>query len=42
MLSPASLVDILIGKSLFVFIITMVVVALTIFIAGYNPANLLS
>ncbi|UPW84784.1 ABC transporter permease [Lysinibacillus sp. Ag94] len=40
MLSPASLVDILIGKSLFVFIITMVVVALTIFIAGYNPANL--
>lgn len=40
MLSPASLGDILIGKSLFVFIITMVVVALTIFIAGYNPANL--
>lgn len=40
MLSPASLGDILIGKSLFVFIITMVVVALTIFITGYNPANL--
>lgn len=40
MLSPASLGDILIGKSLFVFIITIVVVALTIFIVGYNPANL--
>ncbi|MFJ6266176.1 ABC transporter permease [Lysinibacillus xylanilyticus] len=40
MLSPASLGDILIGKSLFVFILTMVIVALTIFIAGYSPANL--
>ncbi|GAB0170031.1 ABC transporter permease [Lysinibacillus sp. CTST325] len=40
MLSPASLGDILIGKSLFVFILTMVIVALTIFIVGYNPANL--
>lgn len=40
MLSPASLGDILIGKSLFVFIITIVIVALTIFIVGYNPANL--
>ncbi|MGE7691599.1 ABC transporter permease [Lysinibacillus sp. NPDC097214] len=40
MLSPASLGDILIGKSLFVSILTMVVVALTIFIVGYNPANL--
>ena len=40
MLSPASLGDILIGKSLFVFILTMVIIALTIFIVGYNPANL--
>lgn len=40
MLSPASLGDILIGKSLFVFILTIVIVALTIFIVGYSPANL--
>lgn len=39
MLSPASLGDILIGKSLFVFIITIVMVALTIFIVGYTPTN---
>ncbi|QDQ00416.1 ABC transporter permease [Lysinibacillus fusiformis] len=40
MLSPASLADILIGKSLFVFIISLIVVAMTIFFIGYNPANL--
>ncbi|MGY3188342.1 ABC transporter permease [Lysinibacillus sp. TE18511] len=40
MLSPASLGDILIGKSLFVFIVTAVVVATTIFLVGYEPANL--
>ncbi len=40
LLSPASLGDILIGKSLFVFIVTMIVVAMTIFLAGYRPANL--
>lgn len=40
MLSPASLADILIGKSLFVFIISLFVVALTIFLLGYNPANI--
>ncbi|MGE7696261.1 ABC transporter permease [Lysinibacillus sp. NPDC094177] len=40
MLSPASLGDILIGKSLFVFIVTIVVVAVSIFIVGYTPANL--
>ncbi|WP_223554713.1 ABC transporter permease [Lysinibacillus sphaericus] len=39
MLSPASLGDILIGKSLFFFIVTIVVVALTIFLVGYEPAN---
>lgn len=40
MLSPASLGDILIGKSLFVLIVTIVVVAMTIFLVGYDPANL--
>ncbi|MGG2084226.1 ABC transporter permease [Lysinibacillus pakistanensis] len=40
MLSPASLGDILIGKSLFVFIVTMIVVGITIFLVGYNPANI--
>ncbi|MET4561174.1 ABC-2 type transport system permease protein [Lysinibacillus parviboronicapiens] len=40
MLSPASLADILIGKSLFVFIISLFIVALTIFLLGYNPANI--
>lgn len=40
MLSPASLGDILIGKSLFVLIVTIVVVAMTIFLVGYEPANL--
>ncbi|QPQ32728.1 ABC transporter permease [Lysinibacillus sp. JNUCC 51] len=40
MLSPASLGDILIGKSLFVFIVTSVIVATTIFIVGYKPSNL--
>lgn len=40
MLSPASLGDILIGKSLFVFIITIIIVALSIFLVGYKPANL--
>ncbi|MEB2302083.1 ABC transporter permease [Lysinibacillus xylanilyticus] len=40
MLSPASLGDILIGKSLFVFILTMTILAITIFIVGYTPANL--
>ena len=40
MLSPASLGDILIGKSLFVFIVTLIVVGITIFLVGYNPANI--
>ncbi|WP_409367675.1 ABC transporter permease [Lysinibacillus sp. 38-6] len=40
MLSPASLGDILIGKSLFVFIVTIVIVSLSIFLVGYEPANL--
>ncbi|WP_155592575.1 ABC transporter permease [Lysinibacillus cavernae] len=40
MLSPASLGDILIGKSLFVLIVTIVVLAMSIFLVGYTPANL--
>ncbi|PKU50114.1 MULTISPECIES: ABC transporter permease [Lysinibacillus] len=40
MLSPASLGDILIGKSLFVLIITILAEAVTIFLVGYEPANL--
>ncbi|KOS66368.1 ABC transporter [Lysinibacillus contaminans] len=41
MLSPASLGDILVGKSLFVFVLSSAVVALTIYLLGYEPANLL-
>ena len=41
MLSPASLGDILIGKSLLVFVLSSVIVALTIYLLGYEPANLL-
>ncbi|KPN95634.1 ABC transporter permease [Lysinibacillus sp. ZYM-1] len=41
MLSPASLGDILIGKSLFVLIVTIIVVAMSIFLVGYNPSNVL-
>lgn len=40
MLSPASLGDILIGKSLFVLIVTIVSVTMAIFLVGYEPANL--
>ncbi|MEG0258310.1 MAG: ABC transporter permease [Lysinibacillus sp.] len=41
MLSPASLADILIGKSSFVFAVSTVVVSLAIYLIGYKPANLL-
>ena len=41
MLSPASLGDILIGKSLLVFVLSSVIVTLTIYLLGYEPANLL-
>ncbi|SOC41940.1 ABC transporter permease [Ureibacillus acetophenoni] len=41
MLSPATLGDILIGKGLLVFIVSAVTIALTIFLSGYEPANLL-
>ncbi|MFB1082582.1 ABC transporter permease [Jeotgalibacillus sp. JSM ZJ347] len=40
MMSPASMVDILIGKSTLVFSITLAIVALTIMILGFTPANL--
>lgn len=41
MLSPATIGDILIGKGLLVFIVSAVTIALTIFLSGYEPANLL-
>ncbi|MBD8026552.1 ABC transporter permease [Ureibacillus sp. Re31] len=39
MLSPATLFDILLGKSLLVFSISAVTVLLSIFLVGYNPGN---
>lgn len=41
MMSPASMADILIGKSTLVFSITLAIIALTIIILGFTPANLL-
>lgn len=41
MMSPATMADILIGKSTLVFSITAVIIALTIFMLGFSPANLL-
>lgn len=40
MLSPATLGDILIGKSSFVFILSSALIALTIYLYGFEPANL--
>lgn len=40
MMSPATMADILIGKSALVFLITAVILALTIFLLGFSPANL--
>ncbi|MFC7685995.1 ABC transporter permease [Ureibacillus sp. GCM10028918] len=39
MLSPATLFDILLGKSLLVFSISAITVLLSIYLVGYNPAN---
>ncbi len=39
MLSPASLFDILLGKSLLVFVISAITVLLSIYLVGYTPAN---
>lgn len=41
MMSPASIADILIGKSALVFSISAVVLAVTIYLLGYKPANIL-
>lgn len=41
MLSPASLGDIIIGKSLFVFALSSVVIVLTTTFFGYKPTNIL-
>ncbi|WP_431028753.1 ABC transporter permease [Lysinibacillus sp. LZ02] len=40
MMSPASVADILIGKSALVFSISAVILALTIYLVGYEPANI--
>ena len=40
MMSPASIADILIGKSSLVFAISAVVLAVTIYLLGYKPANI--
>lgn len=41
MLSPASIGDILIGKSLFVFLLSGIIIALIIYLFGYEPPNIL-
>lgn len=41
MMSPASMPDILIGKSSLVFSISAIILALTIYLVGYEPANIL-
>lgn len=41
MMSPATIADILIGKSALVFSITAVIVGLTMYMAGFSPSNLL-
>ena len=41
MMSPASIADILIGKSALVFSITAVILALSIYLVGYEPANII-
>ncbi|MFF5995818.1 ABC transporter permease [Lysinibacillus sp. KU-BSD001] len=40
MMSPASVADILIGKSAVVFSISAVILALSIYLVGYEPANI--
>lgn len=40
MMSPASVTDILIGKSSLVFCISVVIIALSIFLVGYRPENM--
>ena len=40
-MSPASVADILIGKSSLVFSITAVTLALTVYLVGYEPANII-
>lgn len=40
MMTPASMLDILLGKSALVFVISAVILAISTFIFGYEPANL--
>lgn len=41
MMSPASIADVLIGKSSLVFAISAIVLAVTIYLLGYKPGNVL-
>ncbi|WP_332647643.1 ABC transporter permease [Lysinibacillus sp. 54212] len=40
LMSPASVADILIGKSSLVFSISAIIIALTVYLVGYEPANI--
>ncbi|MEG0386321.1 MAG: ABC transporter permease [Solibacillus sp.] len=40
MMSPASITDILLGKSVLVFVITAVLLAVSMFLVGYTPENI--
>ena len=40
-MSPASIADILVGKSSLVFIITAITMVLSIYLVGYEPANVI-
>ena len=40
-MSPASIADILVGKSSLVFSITAIILALSIYLVGYEPANII-
>ncbi|MGC5773489.1 ABC transporter permease [Paenibacillus pabuli] len=40
MMTPATIMDVLIGKSALVFVMSSVVLAISIFIFGYEPANI--
>lgn len=42
MMTPATTLDVLIGKSTFVFVMSAVVLAISTYILGYEPANILA
>lgn len=41
MMTPASIFDVLLGKSALVFALSAVILAVTVYILGYNPDNLI-